>query len=140
MASAKTRQICFLALPKLKKYNPCSTTPWKHCQRHFTKATGRARPLKSNSLKVKLYVYWKHAILVPFVHLSAKKWSATTICRDSFVLKISEPILRAKIENMISPDYVLCYIPQANGNFGKILKILESLIFRIIISKVGGKL
>ena len=25
----------------------------------------------------------------------------------------SEPILRAIIENMISPDYVLCYIPRA---------------------------
>ena len=36
--------------------------------------------------------------------------------RDSFFLEIlspSEPILRAKIENMISPDYVLCYIPRA---------------------------
>ena len=30
------------------------------------------------------------------------------------------------IENMISPDYVLCYIPWHNGNFGKILKILEN--------------
>ena len=27
------------------------------------------------------------------------------------ILSPSEPILRAKIENMISPDYVLCYIP-----------------------------
>ena len=35
------------------------------------------------------------------------------------ILSPTEPILRAKIENMISPDYVLCYIPQANGNFGK---------------------
>ena len=43
------------------------------------------------------------------------------------------------------------YIPQANGNFGKILKIVEHFgkllktlfffgKFRIIISKVGGKL
>ena len=38
------------------------------------------------------------------------------------ILSISEPILRAKIENMISPDYVLCYILRANGNFGKILQ------------------
>ena len=44
--------------------------------------------------------------------------------------KTDEPILRAKIENMISPDYALCYIPQASGNFGKTLdffwKILNS--------------
>ena len=41
---------------------------------------------------------------------------------DSFFLEIlspSEPILRAKIENMISPDYVLCYIPWAIENFEK---------------------
>ena len=55
------------------------------------------------------------------------------------ILSPSEPILRAKIENMISPDYVWCYIPQWKfwenlkilGNFGKIW---------IVISKVGGKL
>ena len=29
------------------------------------------------------------------------------------ILSSSEPILRAKIENMISSDYVLCYIPRA---------------------------
>ena len=29
------------------------------------------------------------------------------------ILSPSDPILRAKIENMISPDYVLCYIPRA---------------------------
>ena len=29
------------------------------------------------------------------------------------ILSPSEPILRAKIENLISPDYVLCYIPRA---------------------------
>ena len=40
------------------------------------------------------------------------------------ILSHSEPILRAKIEYMISPDYVLCYTPRAiailgkNGNFG----------------------
>ena len=38
------------------------------------------------------------------------------------ILSLSEPILRAKIENMIWPDYVLCYILRANGNFRKILK------------------
>ena len=37
------------------------------------------------------------------------------------ILSSSEPILRAKIENMISPAYVLCYIPRANGNFWEIL-------------------
>ena len=36
------------------------------------------------------------------------------------ILSPSEPILRAKIENMISLDYVLCYTPRANGNLGKI--------------------
>ena len=36
------------------------------------------------------------------------------------ILSPSEPILRAIIETMISPDYVLCYIPRANGNSGKI--------------------
>ena len=38
-----------------------------------------------------------------------KNWRG--VSRDSFFLKIlspSEPILRAKIENMISSDYVLC--------------------------------
>ena len=43
-----------------------------------------------------------------------KNWRG--VSRDSFFLEIlspSEPILRAKIENMISPDYVLCYIPRA---------------------------
>ena len=43
-----------------------------------------------------------------------KNWRG--VSRDSFFLKIlspSEPILRAKIENMISSDYVLCYIPRA---------------------------
>ena len=36
-----------------------------------------------------------------------KNWRG--VSRDSFFLKI----LRAKIENMISSDYVLCYIPRA---------------------------
>ena len=43
-----------------------------------------------------------------------KNWRG--VSRDSFFLEIlspSEPILRAKIENMISSDYVLCYIPRA---------------------------
>ena len=44
-------------------------------------------------------------------------------------------ILRAKIENMILPDNILRYIPQASGNFGIFFGK-----FRIIISKVGGKL
>ena len=58
-----------------------------------------------------------------------KNWRG--VSRDSFFLKIlspSEPILRAKIENMISPDYVLCYIPRANGYFKKNL-ILETFGF-----------
>ena len=46
--------------------------------------------------------------------ISRKNWRGAS--RDSFFLEIlspSEPILRAIIENMISPDYVLCYIPRA---------------------------
>ena len=42
--------------------------------------------------------------------------------RDSFFSRnfvTLEPILRAKIENMISPDYVLCYIPRAMAILGK---------------------
>ena len=45
------------------------------------------------------------------------------------ILSPSEPIMRAKIENMISPDYCLYYIPQANQNFGETLKIWEILDF-----------
>ena len=69
--------------------------------------------------------------------------------------------MRAKIENLILPDYVLCYKPRGNGSFGKIWenlgnlenfgkfweifgkisKILENFgKFRIIIAKVGVKL
>ena len=33
--------------------------------------------------------------------------------KEAAAPSMSEPILRAKIENMISPDYVLCYIPRA---------------------------
>ena len=77
------------------------------------------------------------------------------------ILSPSEPILRAIIANMISPDYVFCYIPRANGNFEKILRFLEKFgkfweilfynfqsrrqilmargVYRIIISNVGGK-
>ena len=43
-----------------------------------------------------------------------KNWRG--VSRDSFFLKILspwEPILGAKIEKMILPDYVLCYIPRA---------------------------
>ena len=36
------------------------------------------------------------------------------------ILSPSLPILRAKIENVISSDCVLCYIPQANGIFGNL--------------------
>ena len=46
--------------------------------------------------------------------------------KKTFFLSPTEPILKAKIENMISPDYVLCYIPRANGIFGNILKFLEN--------------
>ena len=55
----------------------------------------------------------------------AQNWQG--VSRDSFFLD-SEPILRAKIENMVSQDYVLCYIPRANGIFWKKLKILEVLL------------
>ena len=41
-------------------------------------------------------------------------WGHTLIKHDLLeILSPSEPILRAIIENMISPDYVLCYIPRA---------------------------
>ena len=40
------------------------------------------------------------------------------------ILSPSEPILKAKIENMISPDYVLCYIPRALEALYKKMKIL----------------
>ena len=44
-------------------------------------------------------------------------------------------ILRAKIENMISPDCVLCYLPRTNENLGKIenfWKILENFGFFLL--------
>ena len=70
------------------------------------------------------------------------------------ILSRSELILRAKIENMISPDYVLYYIPNKSteilgnfehfGNFFDIREFWKMLHFfgdfQIIISKVGGKL
>ena len=45
--------------------------------------------------------------------ISKKNWRGAS--RDSLfeILSPLEPILRAKIENMISSDYVLCYIPRA---------------------------
>ena len=61
--------------------------------------------------------------------------------------------MRAIIENMISPDYVLCYIPRVLdislkkfkdldfenlGNFSIISEIFGKL--RVISFKVGGKL
>ena len=33
--------------------------------------------------------------------------------------------MRAIIENMISPDYVLCHIPQAMAILGKKMEVLE---------------
>ena len=46
------------------------------------------------------------------------------------------------IENMISPDYVLCYIPQAFQVFSKKMKILEFTSkeedFLPIIAKAQG--
>ena len=67
------------------------------------------------------------------------------------ILSRSELIMRAIIENMILPDYVLCYVPQVLGNFGKQLNILEFLFgkfenfdffwkSRDMTSKVRGKL
>ena len=46
----------------------------------------------------------------------SRKKTGEALAETDFSLKIlspSEPILRAKIENMISSDYVLCYIPRA---------------------------
>ena len=45
----------------------------------------------------------------------SRKKLARRLPRQFFleILSPSEPILRAMIENMISPDYVLCYIPRA---------------------------
>ena len=42
---------------------------------------------------------------------------AETVFSRNFVTL--EPILRAIIQNMIAPDYVLWYIPQAMAIFGK---------------------
>ena len=56
-----------------------------------------------------------------------------SLSRDSFFLKIlspSEPILRAITENMTSPDYVLCYIPQAMAIRGKKWKFWNLLLRR----------
>ena len=47
------------------------------------------------------------------------------------ILSPSEPILRAKIENMISPDYVLCYIPWA-------LETLDKNENFVIVEQGGG--
>ena len=41
------------------------------------------------------------------------------LCISSIKHDLAEPILRAKIENMISPDFVLCYIPPAMAILGK---------------------
>ena len=56
-----------------------------------------------------------------------KNWRAP---RQFFfeILSPSEPILRAKIENMISPDYVLCYIPRLVAILGKEWKFCNLLI------------
>ena len=65
-----------------------------------------------------------------------KNWRG--VSRDSFFLEIlspSEPILRAIIENMILPDYVLCYVPRVLENFGSML-----LWLWVIICKVVGNL
>ena len=61
-----------------------------------------------------------------------KNWRGAS--RASFFLEIlspSEPILRAKIENMISPDYVLCYIPWA-------LETLDKNENFVIVEQGGG--
>ena len=60
-----------------------------------------------------------------------KNWRG--VSRDSFFLEIlspSEPILRAKIEIMISPDYVLCHIPRAMAILGKKWKFWNLLVSR----------
>ena len=44
---------------------------------------------------------------------------AETIFSRNFVTFGAEPILRAIIENMTSPDYVLCYIPRVMAILGK---------------------
>ena len=46
------------------------------------------------------------------------------------ILSPSEPILRAKIEYMISPDYVLCYTPRAMVILGKKWKFWNLLVRR----------
>ena len=58
-----------------------------------------------------------------------KNWRG--VSRDSFFLKIlspSEPILKAKIENMILSDYVLCYIPRVLEIFRKFKKEMETWV------------
>ena len=59
-----------------------------------------------------------------------KNWRG--VSWDSFILEIlslSRPIFTAKIENMISPDYDLCYIPWAIEYYWKKMKILENFGF-----------
>ena len=51
------------------------------------------------------------------------------------ILSPSEPILRAKIENMISPDYVLCYIVRFLESFENLETKAIFRILRIFFSK-----
>ena len=46
------------------------------------------------------------------------------------ILSTSEPILKAKIENMTLPDYVLCYILRAMAILSKKRKLWNLLVRR----------
>ena len=87
--------------------------------------------------------------------ISRKKIGKAIAEKDIFeILSPSEPIMRAIIEKMISPNYVLCYLPRVLeifwekmmfffNNFGLFLsKVLEKIgnYIRVTISKVGCKL
>ena len=79
--------------------------------------------IKHNLVK-SCFQFWPAKSAPKVTKFREKNWWG--VSRDSFFLKIlspSEPILRAKIENMISSDYVLCYIPRALETLEK-MKIL----------------
>ena len=74
--------------------------------------------------------------------ISKKNWRGDS--RDSFFLKIlspSEPILRAKIENMISSDYVLCWFWFCNILFGHEQKYdgIATIIWMLRIGSMAKK-
>ena len=88
-------------------------------------------------------IWWDHVFNFLIISDEGDKFS-------KFCYLQSESIMRAIMENKISPDNVLYYIPWVSkilwkkldfleiSKFGKFWKILEKLW--VLISKVGGKL